>query len=60
MFLHLTNEPRREKTCFFILQRRRSAFHGSNILGKKSNGPPAINFPNSRTAGRIFIIHTSF
>ena len=30
------------------------------ILGKKSNGPPAINFPNSRTAGRIFIIYTSF
>ena len=21
------------------------------ILGKKSNGPPAVNFPNSRTAG---------
>ena len=30
------------------------------ILGKKSNGPPAINFPHSRTAGRIFIIYTSF
>ena len=30
------------------------------ILGKTSNGPPAINFPNSRTAGRIFIIYTSF
>ena len=27
---------------------------------KKSNGPPAINFHNSRTAGRIFIIYTSF
>ena len=31
-----------------------------DILGKKSNGPPAINFPYSRTAGQIFIIYTSF
>ena len=27
---------------------------------KKSNGPPAINFSTSRTAGQIFIIYTSF
>ena len=32
----------------------------AHILGKKSNGSPAINFSNSKTAGRIFIIYTSF
>ena len=30
------------------------------ILGKKSNEPPGIIFPYSRTAGQILIIYTSF